>query len=428
MKVLVVGGGGREHALVWKLSKSERVRRVYAAPGNAGMAKSAQCVDIPPTDVDELVRFALKERIDLTVVGPEAPLTLGLVDRFQQKGLPVFGPNKKGSQLEGSKVFAKNLMVRVGVSTAPFEVFSDFATASAYIKAKGAPVVVKADGLAAGKGVIVARNVNEALHAAEEMLVRGSFGDSGKRIIVEECLKGEEVSVLAFTDGKSVLTMIPSQDHKAIYDGDRGPNTGGMGAYAPAPIVDHGLLEAIETDILKPVAKEMADSGNPYEGVLYAGLLVNAEGIHVLEFNCRFGDPEAQVQLALMETDLFDLLERTVAGDLSRASIEWLDQYAVCVILASGGYPSRYEKGKAISGLDALAPMRDVVVFHAGTALSDGRIVTDGGRVLGVTGLGKDLEGAILKTYEAVSRVTFDSVYYRKDIGAKGLLGRGGSG
>jgi phosphoribosylamine--glycine ligase len=428
LKVLVVGGGGREHALVWKLSQSRRIRKIYAAPGNAGMAEKAECVDVPPTQIDQLLQFALKERIDLTVVGPEAPLTLGLVDRFQQKGLPVFGPSAKASQLEGSKVFAKNLMISLGIPTAPFEVFSDFGAASEYIKEKGAPIVVKADGLAAGKGAVVARNVNEALHAAEEMLVKGALGESGRRVVVEEYVKGEEASVLAFTDGESVLTMIPSQDHKPIYDGDKGPNTGGMGAYAPAPIVDSKMLESIERTVLRPTVEAMADSGNRYAGVLYAGLLLNADGISVLEFNCRFGDPEAQPLLALMETDLFDLLERTVASDLRDASIRWRDECAVCVVLASGGYPGKYEKGKVISGLKETASMADIVVFHAGTARSEAGVVTNGGRVLGVTGLGKNLQGAVERAYEGAAKIVFDSVYYRKDIGRKGLLKRGGAG
>jgi phosphoribosylamine--glycine ligase len=421
LKILVVGGGGREHALVWKLSQSRRVKKIYAAPGNAGMALQAECADIPPTHIDDLLQFALRERVGLTVVGPEAPLTMGIVDRFHGKGLPIFGPAQSSSILEGSKVFAKNLMVSLGIPTADFEVFEDFGKASSYIKQRGAPIVIKADGLAAGKGVIVAHNVNEALHAAEEMLIKGSFGDSGRRIVVEDCLKGEEVSVLAFTDGESVLTMIPSQDHKPIYDGDKGPNTGGMGAYAPAPLVDEKTLASIEEEVIKPVIKEMAASGKPYVGVLYAGLLKDAEGLKVLEFNCRFGDPEAQALLPLMKTDLFELMERSVAKDLSNASIEWRDEHAVCVVLASGGYPAKYEKGKLISGLDEVSRMKDIVVLHAGTAVAEAGVVTSGGRVLGVTGLARSLEAAIERAYEGVAGITFDSVYFRRDIGAKGL-------
>lgn len=421
MKVLVVGGGGREHALVWKLSRSDRVNKIYAAPGNAGIAEHAECANISPEDSEELVRFALKKRVNLTVVGPEAPLSLGIVDRFQQKGLPIFGPSKEASLLEGSKVFAKNLMVSAGIPTAEFGVFDSFEDAAEYIKSRGAPIVIKADGLAAGKGVLIAHNVNEALHAAEGMLVKGSFGDSGRRILVEEYLTGEEASVLAFTDGDSVLTMIPSQDHKPINDGDTGPNTGGMGAYAPAPVVSETMLASIEESILKPAVREMGNMGRTYVGVMYAGLLISGEEVKVLEFNCRFGDPEAQALLPLMDTDLFDLMERTVAHDLSHAHIDWLDENAVCVVVASGGYPRKYEKGKIINGLREASAMKNVIVFHAGTQASDGRIVTNGGRVLGVTGLGKSLRNAIDRAYEGVAKIGFDSAYYRRDIGSKGL-------
>lgn len=421
VKILVTGGGGREHALVWKLAKSPRVKQIYATPGNAGIAKIAKCVDIPAEDIDRLVQFALEKRIDLTVVGPEAPLTFGIVDRFHQKGLQVFGPSAKASQIEGSKVFAKNLMVSAAIPTADFEIFDRIDPAISYIKEKGAPIVVKADGLAAGKGAIVAENVNEALRAAEDMLVKGSFGAAGNRIVVEEFLQGEEASVLAFSDGKSVQTMISSQDHKQIYDGDRGPNTGGMGAYAPAPLVDRRNLADIEEKILKPAVREMREQGCPYVGVLYAGLIFTEKGLKVLEFNCRFGDPETQALLALMDTDLFDLMEKTLAQDLEDAQIEWMNQHAVCVVLASGGYPSKYEKGKAISGLNEASALKNVVLFHAGTALSDNTYITNGGRVLGVTGLGDSLKGAIEKAYEGVDRITFEAMYYRRDIGAKGL-------
>ncbi|MFQ5906707.1 MAG: phosphoribosylamine--glycine ligase [bacterium] len=422
MKVLVIGGGGREHALVWKLAKSDRISKIYAAPGNAGIAKNAECVSISPEDIENLVKFALNNRIDLTVVGPESPLTLGIVDRFSRKGLPIFGPTKRASRIEGSKVMAKDLMVSAGIPTAAFEVFDRIEPAVSYIKDKGAPIVVKADGLAAGKGAIVAKNVHEALRSAEGMLVKGSFGDAGKRIVVEDCLKGEEASVLAFTDGTSVLTMIPSQDHKQIYDGDRGPNTGGMGAYAPAAVVDDGLLKEIEKRILKPAIKEMESSDTPYTGVLYAGLMITDEGPKVLEFNCRFGDPETQPLLALMETDLFELMEKTIAHGLEGQRIEWKGQHAVCVVMASGGYPSGYEKGKIVSGLNEVSAMKDVVVFHAATALSNGQIVTSGGRVLGVTGIRDSLGAAIDTAYEAVGRIRFEGMYYRKDIAAKGLV------
>jgi len=422
LKILITGGGGREHALAWKLANSARVKQIYAAPGNAGIAKIAKCVDIPAEDIDQLAQFALEKRIDLTVVGPEAPLTLGIVDRFHQKGLQIFGPSAKASQIEGSKVFAKNLMVSAGIPTAEFEIFDKIGPATSYIKEKGAPIVVKADGLAAGKGAIVAKNVNEALRAAEDMLVKGSFGSAGKRIVVEEYIQGEEASVLAFSDGKSVQTMISSQDHKQIYDGDKGPNTGGMGAYAPAPVVDRRMLTDIEEKVLKPTVREMNEQGCPYVGVLYAGLMITDEGLKVLEFNCRFGDPETQPLFVLMETDLFELMEKTLAHDLESSQIEWANQHAVCVVLASGGYPSRYEKGKTIGGLDEASAMKNVFLFHAGTAFADGKYVTSGGRVLGVTGLGDTLEGAIERAYEGVDRISFEAMYCRRDIGAKGLV------
>ncbi|TET83561.1 phosphoribosylamine--glycine ligase [candidate division TA06 bacterium] len=421
MKILVIGGGGREHALVWKLAKSARVKQIYAAPGNAGIAQIATCVNISAEDIDQLIQFALENRIDLTVVGPEAPLTLGIVDRFHQKGLQIFGPSAKASQIEGSKVFAKNLMVYAGIPTPEFEIFETIDPAISYIKEKGAPIVIKADGLAAGKGAIVAKNVNEALRAAQDMLVKGLFGVAGKRIVVEEYLQGEEASVLAFSDGKSVLTMISTQDHKQIYDGDKGPNTGGMGAYAPAPVVDKNMLTDIEERILKLTVREMDGQGCPYVGVLYAGLIITEEGPKVLEFNCRFGDPETQPLFALMETDLFDIMEKTLTQDLKATRIEWTNQHAVCVVLASGGYPSRYQKGKTIGGLNEASALKNVVVFHAGTALSDRKYVTSGGRVLGVTGLGDSLEGAVERAYEGVDRISFEAMYYRRDIGAKGL-------
>jgi phosphoribosylamine--glycine ligase len=421
LKVLVVGGGGREHALAWKLAKSSRVKKIYAAPGNAGIARKAECLDIAAENTDELLKFALSKRIDLTVVGPEAPLTLGIVDRFQKKGLQIFGPTGRAAELEGSKVFSKNLMIRAGIPTAEFQMFEKLDPAISYIKKKGAPIVIKADGLAAGKGAVVAENINEAFHAADSMLGKGSFGAAGKRIIVEEYLFGEEVSVIAFTDGKSVLTMLPSQDHKAIYDGDKGPNTGGMGAYAPAPLLNRRALTEIEDKVLKPTVAQMEKDGRPYAGVLYAGLIITPDGFKVLEFNCRFGDPEVQVLVPLMDTDIFDLMEKTLTHDLKGARISWAEQHAVCVVLASGGYPSKYEKGKIISGLSEASSVKDAIVFHAGTALADGKCVTSGGRVLGVTGLGSSLELAIRKAYETVEKIGFEGMQYRKDIGAKGL-------
>ena len=428
MKVLVVGSGGREHALVWKIAQSPRVTRVYAAPGNAGTAELAENVSIGAEDVDALAAFAEREGVDLTVVGPEAPLVLGIVDRFRERGLRIFGPTAEAARLEGSKAFAKAIMERCGVPTAEYREFSDPAEARAYVRGRGAPIVIKADGLAAGKGVTVARTLDEALAAVDAVMVERRFGDAGARIVVEECLVGEEASFLAFCDGKNVLPMASSQDHKPVFDNDEGPNTGGMGAYSPAPVVTPELFDEIVETVIRPTVEGLAREGTPYVGVLYAGLMIQDGRPKVLEFNCRFGDPECQPIVMRMKGDLVPVLEACIDGTLDRVSLEWDPRPAVCVVMASGGYPGSYTKGHAIRGLDEAARLDDVVVFHAGTRREGDRVVTAGGRVLGVTALGEDIPGAIRRAYEAVERISWEGVHYRRDIGRKALRRLGAEG
>jgi phosphoribosylamine--glycine ligase len=421
MKILVVGGGGREHALVWKIAQSPKVAKIYCAPGNAGISKQATIVSIKANDLNGLLQFALSERIDLTVVGPEEPLTKGIVDLFESKGLAIFGSTQKAAELEGSKAFAKEMMKKYHIPTASYEIFEDPKEAKDYIRKCGAPIVVKADGLAAGKGVIVCKTVEEAFQNVERIMVEKIFGEAGRRVVVEEYLVGEEASFLAFTDGKVILPMASSQDHKPIFDGDEGPNTGGMGAYSPAPVVTDQVHEKILERVLRPLIQGMGEEGRPYKGVLYAGLMIHDHQPKVLEFNARFGDPETQPILMRMKGDLVPILEACIKGNLSQHRIEWDTRASVCVVMASKGYPGDYEKGKAIKGLERVSGMKDVFVFHAATALKDGRTVTDGGRVLGVTGLGEDVAKAIEKTYEAVRTISWDGVHYRKDIGRKAL-------
>jgi phosphoribosylamine--glycine ligase len=421
MKVLIVGSGGREHALAWKISLSPRVKKLYCAPGNAGIASVAERVDIAADDLDGLARFARGERIDLTVVGPEVPLVAGIVDRFGRDGLRVFGPSKRAAELEGSKVFAKNLMRKHGIPTGDYQVFEDLDRAKTYIEDQGAPIVVKADGLAAGKGAVVCKTVEEAVQTATGMLEGGAFGDAGKRIVVEECLVGEEASILAITDGQTIAPLASSQDHKAAYDGDKGPNTGGMGAYSPAPVVTEKVMEQVVKEVLVPTVHAMAKAERPFKGVLYAGIMATAQGPKVLEFNTRMGDPETQPLLMRLDTDLVDLLDAAVEGTLDQQELKWKDRSSVCVVMASGGYPGSYEKGKAIAGLDEAGEVPETVVFHAGTASKGGEIVTSGGRVLGVTSLGETVARAIDRAYEAVGRISWDGCQYRKDIGAKAL-------
>lgn len=417
MKVLVVGGGGREHALFWKIKQSPSVEQIFCAPGNAGIAEDA-CVDIGAEDIPALLNFAQEKKIDLTVVGPEAPLTAGIVDSFREAGLKIFGPTRQAAVLEGSKVEAKEFMSRHNIPTARYKIFADAAGAKKYIQQNGAPCVVKADGLAAGKGVIVCENKDEALRAIDEIMVKRKFGAAGDRVVIEEKLTGEEVSVLAFTDGITVIPMVSSQDHKQIYEGDKGPNTGGMGAYAPAPAYNAQVHHDVMEKILKPAVRGTAKEGRPYEGVLYAGLMVTGEGPKVLEFNVRFGDPEAQPVLTLLESDLVEIIEAVINHRLHETEVKWKKGASVCVVLASEGYPGSYEKGKVIHGLDNVS---GVVVFHAGTARRGDDIVTNGGRVLGVTAVGRNIQDAVRLAYDAVDKISFEGMYYRKDIGYKAL-------
>ena len=421
MKVLIVGSGGREHALVWKIARSKRVKKVYCAPGNAGTAGLAENLDIKADDLDGLARFARANRIDLTVVGPEMPLVAGIAERFDRDGLRIFGPSRRAAELEGSKVFTKHLMRRHGIPSAEYQVFEDFEKARGYIEDRGAPIVVKADGLAAGKGVLVCQTVEEAVEGAKSILVDRDFGDAGASLVVEECLRGEEASIIALTDGKTIAPFEPAQDHKPVFDGDRGPNTGGMGAYSPAPVVTTEIMDRVVKEVLVPTVHAMSKEDRPFKGVLYAGIMITEQGPKVLEYNVRFGDPEAQPLLMRLECDLVDLLEAVVEGRLEDTEIRWDPRPAVCVVMASGGYPGKYEKGKPILGLDEAAKLEDVQVFHAGTAARGDEIVTAGGRVLGVTALGQDVKGAIDRAYEAVDRISWEGVQFRRDIGAKAL-------
>jgi len=421
MKILVVGSGGREHSLVWKLAQSPRVHRLYAAPGNAGIAEQAECVPVPATDVVALATFAEKEKVELTVVGPEVPLTLGLVDEFQRRGLRAFGASRAAAQIEGSKAFAKALMLKYGIPTAAYREFSEADAALAYVRERGAPIVVKADGLAAGKGALVCRTVADAVAAVRLIMEQRAFGEAGDRVVVEECLEGEEASFLAFTDGKTVLPLASAQDHKPIYDNDEGPNTGGMGAYSPAPVVSAALHRQIMDRVMVPTVRAMAAEGRPYRGVLYAGVMIKDGEAKVLEFNARFGDPEAQPLLLRMDSDLVPVLEAVLDGRLHEVTLQWKEDAAVCVVMASGGYPGTYQKGKAIQGLEEAAKVEGVVIFHAGTARRGAHLLTDGGRVLGVTGRGRDVREAITRTYEAVRRISWEGVHFRTDIGAKAL-------
>ncbi len=421
MRILVVGGGGREHALVWKLKQSPRVTQLLAAPGNGGIADLAECVDISASEVRRLADFAEKRAVDLTVVGPELPLTLGIVDEFENRGLRIFGASQQAAMLEGSKVFAKRLMKKYNIPTGFFQNFYQPEDAKRYIQDLGAPIVVKADGLAAGKGALVCQTVDEAVDAVKKIMEDRVFGDAGEKVVVEEYLDGEEASFLAFSDGETVLPMASCQDHKAAFDDNKGPNTGGMGAYSPAPVVTPAVHQKIMDQIMIPTVKAMAAEGRPYRGVLYAGLMIKDGNPRVLEFNVRFGDPECQPLLLRMESDLLPVLEAVVEQRLHEAEIRWRPEAAVCVVMAAGGYPSAYERGHEIHGLRETAALKDVVVFHAGTAVKDGKTVTSGGRVLGVTGLGKDIEEAMTRTYQAVGHIRWENAHYRTDIGKRAL-------
>jgi phosphoribosylamine--glycine ligase len=421
MKVLVVGGGGREHALVWKIAQSPLVTQVFCAPGNPGTASLAVNVPIKADEIDKLLGFAKSEGIDLTVVGPEQPLSLGIVDLFQEYGLKVFGPSRAAARIEASKAFSKDLMKKYQIPTAAYGVFSDVEPALAFIQQTGAPIVVKADGLAAGKGVVVAQTVEEANAAVHEMLSGNAFGDAGSRVVIEEFLEGEEASFLAITDGKEVIPLASAQDHKAIFDGDKGPNTGGMGAYSPAPVVTPAVHAAAMEQVVQRAVDGMAAEGCPYRGILYAGLMVKDGQVKTLEFNARFGDPECQPLLMRMQSDLVPLLMAVAEGSLAGKTIEWYDQAAVCVVMAAEGYPGEIAKGDVINGLDAADALQDVTVFHAGTAEQDGKVVTAGGRVLGVTARGTTVAAAIERAYQGVAAITWRGVQFRRDIGRKAL-------
>jgi phosphoribosylamine--glycine ligase len=421
MKVLVIGGGGREHALAWKLAQSPRVDKVFCASGNAGIAEVAECIDISPSDTEALIDFVKFNWIDLTVVGPEAPLTAGIVDAFVKEERIIFGPDASGARLEGSKIFAKEFMKKYGIPTAEFKKFSSYLHAEEYIRLKGAPIVIKADGLAAGKGVIIASTVEEALDALRLIMKDKAFGSAGDRVVVEDCLQGEEASFMFLTDGETVVPLATSQDHKRIFDNDQGPNTGGMGAYSPAPIVTDSLWNEIMHSVVNPTMKGLAREGIKYRGVIYVGLMICDGKPYVLEYNCRFGDPEAQPILSRLDSDLFEILKATAEGRLREVEVAWKDAASVCVVLSSEGYPGQYEKGRKITGLDSFKNDPDVVVFHAGTALDNGDVVTSGGRVLGVTALGRDIAAAKSRAYQAIEKIHFDGMHYRKDIADRAI-------
>ena len=417
MKILIIGGGGREHAIAWKLSKSPRVEKIYCAPGNAGIAEIAECVNIGVMEFDRQVAFAKEHGIDLTVVAPDDPLAAGAVDAFEAAGLRAFGPRANAAILEGSKAFSKDLMKKYNIPTAAYGVFHKVDEAKAFIAQTGAPIVVKADGLAAGKGVVVAMTIDEANVAVEDMLSGNRFGDAGSTVVIEEFMEGEEASLLAFVDGKTVVPMIASQDHKRIFDGDKGPNTGGMGTYAPAPVLTDALRDAAMKTILEPMVAAMEKEGMPYVGCLYAGLMITDEGPKVVEFNARFGDPETQVVLPLLDSDLGEIMMACAKGTLTSNMVKWKDSSAACVILASKGYPETSSKGDVISG--DIKQYDTTIVFHSGTKLVGENYVTNGGRVLGVVGLGKDLRTALDRAYERIEHIDFEGMQYRTDIGAK---------
>jgi phosphoribosylamine--glycine ligase len=425
MKVLVIGSGGREHAIVWKLTQSERIDKIYCAPGNGGIAEIAECIDIDINDFKALTNFVRYEWIDLTVVGPEEPLVKGIVDAFQKEGLLIFGPDRKNARLEGSKVFAKDFMKRHNIPTAEYRVFTSFIHAQEYVHLKGAPIVIKADGLAAGKGVFVSSTTKDAMEALHLIMKDKIFGSAGEKVIIEERLTGQEASIMVITDGETIIPLPSSQDHKQIFDSDTGPNTGGMGAYSPTPIITESLHNEIMKTIIEPTVKGLKKEGMTYKGVLYAGLMINNDSPSVLEFNCRFGDPEAQVVLTRLDSDLLDILNTCAKERLSDITVSWKEDTSVCVIGSSEGYPGSYKKGHIISGLDIIRTMDNVVVFHAGTTIENNHIVTSGGRVLGVTATGKDIKAAIERAYQGIENISWSGMYYRKDIGFKALKDNG---
>jgi phosphoribosylamine--glycine ligase len=421
MKILVIGSGGREHTLVWKISQSPKVSKIFCAPGNAGISHLAQCVDIGEDNIVGLANFAQKMKIDLTIVGPELPLSRGMVDEFDKLGLKIFGPNQKATQIESSKVFSKYLMKKYNIPSANYAVFQDIKKAFDYVKQQAFPLVIKADGLAAGKGVFIVKGIKQAKEALDSLMKKKIFGDAGEYVVIEEFLEGEEISVLAFSDGETVVPMVSSQDHKKIFNKDKGPNTGGMGAYSPVPFYNDLSRKIVLQKILKPTIEGLKTEGREYKGVLYAGLILTKEGPKVLEFNARFGDPETQVVLPRLQTDLIDVLNAVIEGNLHKINLKWKDNAVVCVVIASGGYPGKYQKGKVIDGLKSLEEMKNIIVFHAGTKFQDGKVVTSGGRVLGITAWADTIFKAKEKAYEGVEKIYFEEMYYRKDIALKGI-------
>jgi phosphoribosylamine--glycine ligase len=421
MNVLIVGGGGREHAIAWKIAESPQVSKIFCAPGNAGIAEHAECIAIDPSDISALKAFAIKNRIELTIVGPELPLSLGIVDAFEASGLRVFGPEKKASRLEASKLFAKQIMKDHGIPTADFFAFSDAASARNYIMQKKGPVVIKADGLASGKGVFPVITETEALDAIDRIMVHKEFGSAGSSIVIEDFLSGEEASFICFTDGTTVTPLPSSQDHKRVFDGDNGPNTGGMGAYSPAPVITPALQEKVLSEVMRPMVAALKEQGIIYRGALYAGLMIENGKPSVLEFNVRFGDPETQPLMLKLKTDLVDICNAIIDKRLSELTIAWDPRPAVCVVMSSGGYPGTFDKGKSITGLAEVKHLKDTVVFHAGTVFRDGTIVTDGGRVLGVTACGTTIADAIDNAYQAVDKIHWEGVHYRTDIAYRAM-------
>jgi phosphoribosylamine--glycine ligase len=421
MKILVIGSGGREHALVWKISQSPKVEKIFCAPGSAAIGELAECVAIGPEEIRKLTDFAEKEKIELTVVGPELPLTLGITDLFESNGLRIFGPNKTAAQLEGSKAFAKEILQENNIPTATFGTFTDQVAAKRHIERHPAPYVIKADGLAAGKGVVISLTINDALDVVDKILVRKVFGEAGEKIVIEEFLEGEEVSFMVLTDGQHILPLASSQDHKRVFDNDQGPNTGGMGAYSPALIVTPAVQKRIFDEILNPLLTGLKKKGITYRGVIYVGLMITKSGPKVLEFNVRFGDPECQPIMMRLKSDLVPLLEATIDGKLNQVQPEWYEDPAVCVVLSARGYPGPYDKGDEIRGLDKLRHWEKGFVFHAGTAKENGLWLTSGGRVLGVTARGSDIGNAVTNAYAAVSQISWDGMHYRKDIACRAI-------
>ncbi len=428
MKVLVIGSGGREHVLVWKIAQSELVDDIYCAPGNPGIAELADCIDIDPTSIVELADFAQQLKIDLTVVGPELPLSLGISDEFIKRGLRIFGARQNAAIIEGSKVFAKELMKKYNIPTGDFAVFESEEEASRFIKSGklGFPLVIKADGLAAGKGVIICKNEEEALSAVKSIITEKKFGLAGNKLLIEEFLEGKEASFIVFTDGRKIVPMVASQDHKQAFDGGEGPNTGGMGAFSPAVILNEELYKSIMKDIIYPTVAAMHEEGRLYQGVLYAGIMVTEEGPKVLEYNCRFGDPEAQVILPRLKSDLIEIMNAVIDRNLDKITVEWHKNTATCVVLASGGYPGSYKKGMEIKGIEEVSSkMKDVLLFHSGTSLKDNKLYTKGGRVLAVTALGSNFSASVKTAYNAVNMINFEDMHFRTDIGKSALTRKG---